>query len=79
MDTDNYCSLNNLPVGENATVKSIISEGIERRRMIDLGLINGTHISAVQKSPCGSTTAYFFRGTVIALRDSDARKIIIQH
>ena len=79
MDKDNYCSLNNLPVGENATVKSLLADGNERRRMIDLGLISGTNICAVQKSPCGNAKAYFFRGTVIALRDSDAKKIIIQH
>lgn len=79
MDNYNYSSLDNLPVGESATVSSLISNGNERRRMMDLGLISGTKISAVQKSPAGDLVAYFFRGTVIALRYSDAKKIIIRH
>ena len=76
---DNYFSLNNLPIGESAIVSSLLSKGAERQRMMDLGLINGTEIKALQKSPAGDPIAYFFRGTVIALRASDAKKIIIKH
>lgn len=79
MDNYDYLSLNNLPVGESATVSSLLSKGIERQRMMDLGLINGTKIKAIQKSPAGDPIAYLFRGTVIALRASDAKKIIIRH
>lgn len=50
----------------------------ERRRIFDLGIIPGTEIKALQKSPLGDPGAYFIRGTVIALRNEDARKIIVE-
>lgn len=79
MDNYDYFSLNYLPVGESATVSSLLSQGKERQRMMELGLINGTEIKALQKSPVGDLVAYLFRGTVIALRGTDAKKIIIKH
>lgn len=74
----NYIPLNKLPVGQKATVASLLSKGTERRRMLDLGLVRGTTIEALQKSPSGDPIAYFIRGAVIALRDEDACKILIQ-
>lgn len=71
-------SLNNLPVGKRAMVSSLTASGIERRRMVDLGLVNGASIEALHKSPTGDPTAYFIMGAVIALRDEDAKKILIQ-
>lgn len=69
--------LNDLEIGKRALVSSLISEGLERRRMLDLGLIKGTVIEAVQMSPFGDPVAYFIRGALIALRSEDARKIIV--
>jgi ferrous iron transport protein A len=70
--------LNRLPIGEKAKVRSLTTNGIERRRMLDLGLVQGTTVEALQKSPSGDPIAYFIRGAVIALRDEDARKILIE-
>lgn len=70
--------LNKLSIGQNGRVANLISTGNDRRRMLDLGFVNGTLVEAVQKSPAGDPTAYFIRGTVIALREEDAKKIIIQ-
>ncbi len=71
-------SLNQLPIGQKGRVYSLDSRGKERRRMLDLGLVHGTTVEALQKSPSGDPVAYFIRGAVIALRDEDARKIIIE-
>ena len=70
-------TLDRLPIGQTAVVSRLAFQGNERRRMMDLGIVKGTTIEAVQKSPSGDPIAYFIRGTVIALRDEDARKIII--
>lgn len=70
-------SLNELEIGKKGIVKRLISTGIERRRMLDLGLVKGTTVEALQRSPSGDPVAYFIRGTVIALRSEDAAKIII--
>ncbi len=70
--------LNFLPLGKKGRVKELISDGIIRRRMLDLGLINDTEVEALQKSPSGDPVAYFIRGAVIALRSEEASKIIVE-
>jgi hypothetical protein len=47
--------------------------------MLDLGLIQGTNVEALQRSPSGDPVAYYIRGAVIALRDEDANKILVQY
>lgn len=67
-----------LPTGRKARVKALMSNGISRRRMLDLGLISDTVIEALQKSPSGDPVAYLIRGAVIALRSEEASKIIVE-
>ena len=69
--------LNYLPLGKKAIVKELISDGIIRRRMLDLGLITDTVIEALQRSPSGDPIAYHIRGAVIALRSEEAAKILV--
>lgn len=70
--------LNTLPIGQIGTVSELISHDSERRRMLDLGLVKGTQVTALQKSPSGDPVAYFIRGAVIALRTEDASKILVR-
>lgn len=75
---DQYIPLNLLPIGETGIVQKLLSTGTQRRRMLDLGLVNGAPVEALQKSPSGDPTAYFIRGAVIALRSEDAGKILVE-
>ncbi|HPD00882.1 MAG TPA: FeoA family protein [Acetivibrio sp.] len=75
---EKYISLNFLPLGKTAKVKFLTSDGIARRRMLDLGLISDTVVEALQKSPSGDPTAYHIRGAVIALRSEEASKIMVE-
>jgi ferrous iron transport protein A len=70
--------LNNLSLGSEAVVKELKSEGIIRKRMLDLGLVPGTLVCALLKSPSGDPVAYRIRGAVIALRSEEASKIIVE-
>jgi ferrous iron transport protein A len=74
----NLIPLNFLPLGEKAKVKELVSDGLVRRRMLDLGLISDTEVEALQKSPSGDPTAYHIRGAVIALRSEEASKILVE-
>lgn len=67
-----------LEVGESAIVTGIEVTGALRRRFQDIGLISGTKIKSVLKSPCETTTAYLIRGAVIAIRQGDAWGITIR-
>lgn len=74
----NLIPLNLLPLGKMGRVKKLTSDGIIRRRMLDLGLISDTEVEALQKSPSGDPTAYHIRGAVIALRSEEACKIFVE-
>ena len=66
------CRLSELGKGEIAFVSDICPNGGMRRRLQDLGLIKGTKVTCVQKSPLGDPTAFLIRGAVIALRHEDS-------
>jgi len=66
-----------LKSGETAKVTSLLTTGSMRRRMLDIGLIEGTEVECIQKSPMGDPVAYLIRGAVIAIRSEDSNKILI--
>lgn len=70
-------SLSILKKGEKATVIDLCMQGAVRRRLVDLGIVRGTEIECVGKSPCGDPSAYLVRGTVIALRKRDAALVSV--
>ena len=70
-------TLNNLVIGEKASVTALASEGAIRRRLLDLGIIVGTEIEPLYKNPSGNPVAYLIRGTVIALRAETTEKILV--
>lgn len=72
-----YRPLHLLPLGKKATISQLKLTGDMRRRLLDLGFIPGTKVQCLYRSPLGDPTAYFIRGTVIALRREDAGQIIV--
>ncbi len=60
-----------------ATVKRMDTPGEMRRRFLDIGLIEGTDVLCLGKSPAGDPSAYLIRGAVIAIRHRDAATIVI--
>ena len=70
-------SLMNLKEGERARVSSLLSRGSMRRRLQDIGLIEGTEVECVQKSPAGDPVAYRIRGALSALRSEDSSNILV--
>lgn len=72
-------SLASLPLGECGVVGALTADGVQRRRMLDLGLVEGATVEALHKSPSGDPTAYSIMGAVIALRKEDAKKILLKN
>lgn len=66
-----------LPVGRHARVTSLQFDSVSKRRLNDLGVIDGTEIVALHESPFGNPVAYLIRGTVIALRTEVSRMILV--
>lgn len=68
-------ALAQLSDGQSAYVTYLDNEPAMRRRLTDLGLIRGTRVTCLCKSPAGDPAAYMIRGAVIALRGRDAERI----
>jgi len=71
--------LSNLKPGQEGSVIHFSPRirGVERRRLMDLGLLPGTMISAEMVSAGGDPVAYRIRGALIALRKSQTDQIYV--
>ena len=69
--------LSTLREGESAYVTEVSAGPAMDRRLTDLGLVRGTRVTCVLRSPAGDPCAYLIRGAVIALRQCDASTIVI--
>lgn len=67
--------LNRLNIDEEAVVAKI---GEKSRRLKDLGLVEGTKVKFVLRSPLGDPYAYKIRGAVVAIRKEDASQIMVE-
>lgn len=67
-----------LPPGETAMVTGLSAAGDMRKRLQDMGLIEGTAVRCLQRSPLGDPTAFLIRGAVIALRAVDSARVMIR-
>jgi len=75
-----YEPLSSLDVDETAEVIGLspYCRGIQRRRLMDLGILPGTVVTAEMRSPGGDPTAYRVRGALIALRNEQAGLINVK-
>jgi DtxR family Mn-dependent transcriptional regulator len=73
-------TLADLEVGEVGRVLEIspACRGAQRRRLLDLGIVGGTEITAELASASGDPVAYRIRGALIALRREQAEWIRIE-
>lgn len=67
-----------MKIGEKGIIKKIEANENIKRRLLDIGLINGTEIVCVLKSPFKDPTAYLIRGAIIAIRKEDCNKIEVE-
>ena len=71
-------NLTQLPLNKSGKIKSIeCNEGI-KRRLLDMGLVKGTEITPILISSYGDPRAFLVRGTIIAIREEDAKNIKIE-
>lgn len=71
-------TLDKLPLNTEATVTNLLAKHNLRRRLLDLGLVDGTTIKPILLSPSGDPRAYEFRGSLISIRKEDAKLIEIK-
>lgn len=69
--------LDQLSPGQRALVTALCHEDAMRRRLRELGMIEGTELECVGRSPLGDPSAYLIRGAVIALRREDSHRVTV--
>ena len=70
-------TLNDVKLNQTVLISSINCTGKLHRRLLDLGIIPGTKITPIFSSIFNDPTAYYVRGSVIAIRSEDSKKIIV--
>ncbi len=72
--------LSTLKIGEEAEILGISPNcrGQQRRRLMDLGIVPGSSVSAVMKSASGDPVGYRIMGTTIGIRRQHADQVFIQ-
>lgn len=74
----NTMPLSCIPLGSKGEIVAIKSSLKNKDRLIELGFTKNTEIIPLHISPMGDPTAYFIRGSVMALRKEDADNIFIK-
>lgn len=72
-------TLASLEPGQSAEVRRLASScrGLERERLLDLGLVPGTSVTAQMRGPLGDPVAYRVRGATVALRREQAERVLL--
>ena len=75
----NQLVLSDVRDGETVVVQSISQAcgGVQRRRLLDLGVVRGTEVTRELTSAGGDPTGYRIRGALIALRNAQAEYIVV--
>ena len=71
-------TLNDLPVGESATVSYINCTGAMKRHLIDMGVTPGVRITLQKCAPLGDPLELKLRGYTLSVRRSEAKEIYIE-
>jgi len=68
-------SLRNLRPGQSAVVAGLGGEGALRRRILDMGLVKGVHLTVQKVAPLGDPIEIAVRGYALSLRKEDAEMV----
>ncbi len=71
-------TLDKVKIADTVILKKLNNTGSIRRRLLDIGFIPGTKIENVLTAPFKDPTLYRIRGTLIAIRNSDAKNIVVE-
>lgn len=69
--------LSEVNVGTVVVISEILSKGLSKQRLLDLGFVPNTELYVLREAPLGEPTAYFIRDTCIALRREEADNILV--
>ena len=71
-------TLDQLPVGRSAIIRTVGGEGMLRLRLLDMGVIPKTKITVSRRAPMGDPIELLLRGYVLTLRLEDAKAVEVE-
>lgn len=71
-------SLDCIRPGVQAVITQVNTDAVLKERLRDFGLVPGTAVCCRYRCPWGDVTALELRGSVLALRTRDLRKIRVR-
>jgi DtxR family Mn-dependent transcriptional regulator len=76
---ENACRLSDISPGGVASVVRLLPGciGPERSRLLDMGLVPGSRLEYALQSPFNGPAAFRVRGTLVALRHSQAEQVLV--
>ena len=69
--------LSELKFGETGVIVKVLS-GDLRRRLMDMGLVRGTEIEMVRKSPLGDPIEFVVKGYHLSLRKAECENVHVE-
>lgn len=72
------CELNKLKIGQGGILKKIEDDLEIKKRLLDIGFTKGSKVECLRKGFLNGPVAYKIKNSVIALRDTDAKKIYVE-
>lgn len=72
-------TLNEVPVGKNATILKLHGEGAIKRRIMDMGITKGTQVLIRKVAPLGDPIEVNLRGYELTIRKADAAMIEVEY
>ncbi len=72
-------TLNEMKIGQSATITTVGGDGALRCRLLDMGLIPHTKVKLQKVAPLGDPIEILVRGYELTLRIEDAQKIEVEN
>lgn len=69
--------LGSMPFGTSAVIVGY-TEGRDRRRFVEMGLVPGVHVTAIRSAPLGDPIEYAVMGSRVAIRRGDAACVLVE-
>ncbi len=76
-NTTNMVTLEDIGIGQSALVTGF-AEGAPARRLLEMGFVPGTKVTALRTAPLGDPVEYAVMGGRVAMRKVDAAAIRVE-
>lgn len=70
-------NLNELKIGEEATITLVKNSNL-KRRLMDIGFVRGAKVKLILKNIGDNMRAYQIKNTIMALRLNDSKNIFVK-